>query len=142
MARHGAHIPDDRTFGQRAADIVAARSGWWPCILTYLAFTVLYLVVNHWVWHFDPTLQFYTFAVSVAAIFLSQVILLAGNRQSEVDRAHAEAAYRHIDALLGINEQQMDYLETLVQRGNAQHGQILERIDRLEAALNRPAPPA
>lgn len=118
-----------RTLGQRAADKSSALAGSWKFINAYMVFTVLWCVGNAAVLTFDPyPYQFYTFSVSVLAILLGSLILLAGNRQSEVDRAHAENAYNHVNE---VNSKQDDQLRILREQNaisSAQHVQILKKI--------------
>ncbi len=116
------------TFGERWAGRVARTSGNWKTILPYLGITVIYLIVNHWVYAFDQTLQYYTFAVSVLAIFLAQVILLFQNRQSDLESALAHNAYEQTGEIFTMQQQQVEMLDTihsLVQR----HEQVLAKLD-------------
>lgn len=116
------------TFGERWAGRVARTSGNWKTILPYLGITVLYLVINHWVFSFDQTLQYYTFAVSVLAIFLAQVILLFQNRQSDLESVLAHNAYEQTGEIFNMQQQQVEILGTihsLVQR----HEEVLAKLD-------------
>ena len=116
------------TLGERWAGRVARTSGNWKTILPYLGITGVYLVVNHWVYAFDQTLQYYTFAVSVLAIFLAQVILLFQNRQSDLESVLAHNAYEQTGEIFTMQQQQVEMLETihtLVQR----HEEVLAKMD-------------
>jgi uncharacterized membrane protein len=116
------------TFGERWAGRVARTSGNWKTILPYLGITGVYLIVNHWVYAFDQTLQYYTFAVSVLAIFLAQVILLFQNRQSDLESVLAHNAYEQTGEIFTMQQQQVEMLETihtLVQR----HEEVLAKMD-------------
>lgn len=139
---------DDRTFGQRAADACSAFCGSWMFIFLYIAFTVVWCVGNIFTWSFDPyPYQFYTFSVSVLAILMSALLLLAGNRQAEIDRAHAENAYRHVDEVNAKQDQQLLILqgqnEVLVHQNEVlrhqtdlaivQHATTLATVTRMEA---------
>lgn len=130
LHRHPREVTADHTLsvGERWAGYVARTSGNWKTILPYLGITVIYLVVNHWVYAFDQTLQYYTFAVSVLAIFLAQVILLFQNRQSDIESALAHNAYEQTGEIFTMQQQQVEILETihtLVQR----HEQVLDKLD-------------
>jgi uncharacterized membrane protein len=88
-------LMDKRTFGETAADWVSDMSGSWKFIIGYLTLTMIWVAANILLpagWDKYPFI-FYTFSVSVLAILMSSIILLAGNRQAQVDRAHAENAY-------------------------------------------------
>lgn len=116
------------TFGEKWAGRVARASGNWNTILPYLGITVVYLVINHWVFAFDSTLQYYTFAVSVLAIFLAQVILLFQNRQSDLESVLAHNAYEQTGEIFTMQQQQVEILSTihhLVQR----HEEVLVKLD-------------
>jgi uncharacterized membrane protein len=116
------------TLGERWAGRVARTSGNWKTILPYLGITGVYLIVNHWVYAFDQTLQYYTFAVSVLAIFLAQVILLFQNRQSDLESVLAHNAYEQTGEIFTMQQQQVEMLETihtLVQR----HEEVLAKMD-------------
>lgn len=133
----------DRTLGQRAADETSAFVGSWTFVGLFVGVTLAWVAVNvislfH---HFDPyPFIFYTFSVSVLAILMSSLILLAGNRQAEVDRAHAENSYHHVDEVNAKQDEQLQILreqnETL-QAQNAlmlsQHEELLKRLKDLTA---------
>lgn len=132
MSRHPAHLPDERTFGQRAADRVSSACGSWRFIWGYVALTTIWCGGNIGVWHFDAyPYQFYTFSVSVLAILMSSLILLAGNRQLETDRLHAENAYHHVDEINTKQDEQLAHLAALLKRGESQHQEILAKLERL-----------
>ncbi|HVY35978.1 MAG TPA: DUF1003 domain-containing protein [Candidatus Paceibacterota bacterium] len=94
---------ENRTFAQRIADALAAASGsWWFLILHGIWF---------WAWvrfKVEPfPFGLLTMIVSLEAIFLSTVILMSQNRQSERDRAQAQqdfetniAAKEEIEAIM------------------------------------------
>lgn len=133
MSRHPAHLPDERTFGQRMADRVSTASGSWPFIGGYLLITGAWMVANAaGLVRFDPyPFIAYTCGVSVLAILMSSVILLAGNRQADVDRRHAEAAFAHVDEINLKQDQQLLHLESLLKRGDRQHREILAKLETL-----------
>ena len=116
------------TFGERWAGRVARASGNWKTILPYLGITVVYLIINHWVYAFDQTLQYYTFAVSVLAIFLAQVILLFQNRQSDLESALAHNAYQQTAEIFTMQQQQVEMLE-LIHGLVKRHEDVLVKLD-------------
>lgn len=130
LHRHPQELESEHTltFGERWAGRVARTSGNWKTILPYLGITVVYLVINHWVYAFDQTLQYYTFAVSVLAIFLAQVILLFQNRQSDLESALAHNAYQQTAEIFTMQQQQVEMLELI--HGLAQrHEEVLVKLD-------------
>jgi uncharacterized membrane protein len=126
------------TLGQRAADWTSGSAGSWRFIFIYIGLTLGWCGLNlvAFIQHWDPyPFIFYTFSVSVLAILMSSVILLAGNRQAEVDRAHAENAYHHVDEVnvkqdqqLQILRKQLELLESQVSVAIEQHGEILSEL--------------
>ena len=130
MSRLPDHLPDNRSLGERAADTAAAAAGSWRFIWAYIALTVLWCAGNVVLWTFDRyPYQAYTFAVSVLAILMSSLILLAGNRQATIDRAHAERSFAHTDELLDLQHQQMLILQDQSATMIAQHSDIIARLD-------------
>src|SRR5262249_37636012 len=139
------------SFGQRAADTVSSFAGSWRFIGIYVGLTVLWCglnvitIVQHW----DPyPYIFYTFSVSVLAILMSSLILLAGNRQSEVDRAHAENAYHHVDEVnakqdqqLQILRRQIELIQLQIDTAMNQHGEILKQLAIVLAACHASSQP-
>jgi uncharacterized membrane protein len=140
-----AHIHAPRNLGERAADKVAELLGSWRGLAVMTLFIVLWISLNTLplIYHWDPMpFILLNLVFSTQAFYAAPIILMSQNRQATRDRVRDNTEASEVSRMFALQEQQMDYLETLVQRGNAQHGQILERIDRLEAALNRLAPPA
>jgi uncharacterized membrane protein len=137
------HRMANRTFGQRAADGTSAFVGSWTFVGLYVALTLLWVLVNvaQLVHHFDPyPFIFYTFSVSVLAILMSSLILLAGNRQAEVDRAHAENSYHHVDEVNAKQDEQIAILmgqNKVLQEQNtmmlSQHEELLSALNELKA---------
>lgn len=135
------------TFGQRAADVVSSFAGSWRFISIYMTLTAAWCglnvltVIKHW----DPyPYIFYTFSVSVLAILMSSLILLAGNRQAEVDRNHAENAYHHIDEVnakqddqLQILRRQLDLIQSQIETATRQHTEILDLLGQQRATAPR-----
>jgi uncharacterized membrane protein len=118
------------TSGERWAGRVARTSGNWKTILPYLGFTGVYLIINHWVVAFDRTLQYYTFAVSVLAIFLAQVILLFQNRQSDLESALAHNAYQQTGEIFTMQQQQVETLE-IIRALTLRHEEVLDTLDEM-----------
>jgi uncharacterized membrane protein len=90
-ARH-----DDRTFGDRAADTLAAQFGSWRFIWIQTGLIAAWVTLNvvAVIHHWDP----YPFILlnlifSVQAAYAAPLILLSQNRQTETDRIKAEHDY-------------------------------------------------
>jgi len=139
VRRHAAHLPDQRSFGERAADVTAAATGSWTFIWAFSALTAAWLGGNVIIWRFDPyPWQAYTASVSILAILLASLILLAGNRQAKIDRDHAEAAYRHLDEILQIQHEQITILEGQSKTMLTQHREMLAELAEVRKRLSMP----
>jgi uncharacterized membrane protein len=86
------HI-DEATLGERTADRVAAVLGSWPFLITQTALIALWVALNviGFVNHWDP----YPFILlnlcfSLQAAYTGPILLVAGNRQSQLDRLRLE----------------------------------------------------
>ena len=51
-------------------------------------------------------------ALSFQAAYTGPILLIASNRQSEIDRLHAEVSYSHTDQLLELQQEQMTILHS------------------------------
>jgi uncharacterized membrane protein len=123
------------SLGDRAAGWVARESGSWPTIIGFLVATALYVSVNLLLPRsFDPTLAYYTFTVSVLAIFLSQVILLFQNRQADIESAIAHSAYHQTEEIHAVQPQQTEILREI---DDLQHQQmeLLGALHQLHADI-------
>src|ERR1700752_2289957 len=85
------------TTGQRIADIVATGMGSWSFIISQTLFVILWMGLNviGWIKHWDA----YPFILlnllfSTQAAYAAPIIMMAQNRQSERDRAQAQADYQ------------------------------------------------
>ncbi len=93
---HQAHIAE-LNFGQRLSDKVANSMGSWKFIIFQTIIVLLWMTLNiiGWFYHWDE----YPFILlnllfSTQAAYAAPIIMMAQNRQSERDRANAEADYR------------------------------------------------
>ncbi len=114
---HEAHT-DTLSFGQRLADRVANGMGSWSFIIIQSLIVVVWMTLNvigicrHW--------DAYPFILlnllfSTQAAYAAPIIMMAQNRQSERDRAQAQADYQtNIDAKVEIEALQvkLNQLET------------------------------
>lgn len=112
------------TFGQRAADKIAAFGGSWPFIITFSLILVSWIIINAVILMsdaFDPyPFILLNLVLSCLAAFQAPIIMMSQNRQNEKDRLTAandylinlkaeiivEDLHKKIDAL--IEEQQQN----------------------------------
>jgi uncharacterized membrane protein len=86
------HI-DEATFGERLADQVATVIGSWPFLITQTVLILIWVILNviGFINHWDP----YPFILlnlcfSLQAAYTGPILLVAGNRQSQLDRLRLE----------------------------------------------------
>lgn len=121
LHRHPRDIYADYLKGRNVpvhvARVIAASFGTWQFGLFYLILTALYVVWNTF-WHGpDPfPYMLYTMSVSVLAILMSNLILLASNYQERMDRSHRENAYDQTREILTIQKEQIEILRLLTER--------------------------
>ena len=91
------HRDDDRTFGERVADQVAAFGGSWTFIGSFGLFLLFWVIANVWllrVHPFDPyPFIFLNLLLSMLAALQAPVIMMSQNRQAARDRDAAEHDY-------------------------------------------------
>ena len=89
-------LHDERTFGQRVADRVAAFGGSWSFIGLFAAVMLAWIVVNSVavLGHFDPyPYILLNLVLSCLAAMQAPVIMMSQNRQGEIDRREAAHDY-------------------------------------------------
>ena len=135
---------DTRTLGERLADTIARFGGSWTFILLFLAFLVLWVVLNVEVLSaprqsFDPyPFIFLNLLLSMVAALQAPIIMMAQNRQGARDRMEAANDYQvNLKAELEI-QRLHEKLDTLresqwVELVRMQQQQI-EMLDRLLTA--------
>lgn len=102
---------DDSTFGQRLADSVATGMGSWRFIIIQTIIVAFWMVLNvvAFITHWDV----YPFILlnllfSTQAAYAAPIIMMAQNRQSDRDRAQADADFQtNLDAKKEIEELQI-----------------------------------
>jgi uncharacterized membrane protein len=87
---------DDRDFGERVADQLAAGMGSWPFLIVQTIFMITWVAINV-IWLLNKGWDPYPFillnlALSLQATYAGPIVLLAGNRQSAKDRLTLEHA--------------------------------------------------
>lgn len=94
-----AELQEDRTFGERMADRVAALGGSWRFILAFGAFLAAWIVLNTVLLArrqeaFDPyPFILLNLLLSTVAALQAPIIMMSQNRQAAKDRANAEHDY-------------------------------------------------
>ena len=107
---------DDLTPGQRIADWVAAAMGSWPFIIGQSIILLIWIVLNvtAWIKHWDPyPFILLNLALSFQAAYAAPFIMMAQNRQQDIDRKQAQSDYEvNIKAELEIEllHQKLDEL--------------------------------
>ena len=94
--RHIQPSPKPRTYGEYLADRIAAIVGSWSFIVGQSALLALWIVLNvvAWVQHWDPyPFILLNLVLSFQAAFTAPVLMMAQNRQSEIDRQKAQLDY-------------------------------------------------
>jgi uncharacterized membrane protein len=96
----GAEVPDDDdrpTLGQRIADAVAAGMGSWAFIITQSVLLAIWIVLNitAYIRHWDPyPFILLNLALSFQAAYAAPFIMMAQNRQQDIDRKQAASDYQ------------------------------------------------
>ena len=95
-------------FGQRLADSVANGMGSWRFIIIQTIIVAVWMILNvvAFVQHWDPyPYILLNLLFSTQAAYAAPIIMMAQNRQSERDRAQAEADYHtNLEAKKEIEE--------------------------------------
>ena len=117
---HSLFYQNKRTFGQKAADILAEYAGSWGFIIGFSVFLVAWMALNvyGWLGHWDPyPFILLNLVLSCLAAIQAPIILMSQNRQSQKDRLKAE----------------YDYLVN--RRAEREVQEILKRLNSLERHL-------
>lgn len=88
---------DDLTFGQRVADSVAGGMGSWRFIIVQSTLLILWVGLNiiGWIKAWDPyPFILLNLALSFQAAYAAPIIMMAQNRQQDIDRKAAENDYK------------------------------------------------
>jgi len=86
------HI-DEATFGERLADRVATVIGSWPFLISQTVVIAIWVILNvvAFINHWDPyPFILLNLAFSLQAAYTGPILLVAGNRQSQLDRLRLE----------------------------------------------------
>ncbi len=85
------------TIGQKVADAVAAGMGSWPFIIIQSVLLAIWIALNitAWISHWDPyPFILLNLALSFQAAYAAPFIMMAQNRQQDIDRKEAENDYK------------------------------------------------
>jgi uncharacterized membrane protein len=92
-------VEEKTTFGQRAADAVAAFGGSWTFIILFAVILVVWIILNSFILvKYSDTFDPYPYILlnlflSMLAAIQAPIILMSQNRQAEKDRLNAEHDY-------------------------------------------------
>ena len=142
VSRDAAVLGDEtRTVGERMADRIATFGGSWKFILLFLAFLVVWVVVNTAILGprreaFDPyPYIFLNLFLSMIAALQAPVIMMSQNRQAAKDRLMAEQDYvvnikaeEEVKAIMVHLEQQDEVMLDILRRIEAQHVVIMAKL--------------
>ncbi|MEP6614759.1 MAG: DUF1003 domain-containing protein [Mucilaginibacter sp.] len=121
---------DSLEFGQKLADSVANGMGSWRFIiiqtLIVLAWMVLNVIGFAYKWDVYPFILL-NLVFSTQAAYAAPIIMMAQNRQSERDRAQADADYR-------TNCEAKIEIEQLLQKLNSIE---IDKLDKILALLEK-----
>lgn len=91
------HKPSDIKLGDLLSDKIAAAVGSWRFIIIQSSILAGWIVLNlvAWISHWDPyPFILLNLVLSFQAAFTAPIIMMAQNRQSEIDRQKAELDYQ------------------------------------------------
>jgi uncharacterized membrane protein len=120
---------ESRAFGQRLADTVANGMGSWRFIIIQTLIVAVWMILNvvAYVGHWDPyPYILLNLLFSTQAAYAAPIIMMAQNRQSDRDRAQADADYK-------TNCEAKDEIEELQKRLNAIE---VDKLDKILAILH------
>ena len=89
-------IRKQRTFGQKAADILTKWAGSWIFIIFFFCFLFIWMLINVYAWieSWDPyPFILLNLVLSMLAAIQAPVILMSQNRQAQIDRLKSEYDY-------------------------------------------------
>ncbi len=122
------HTGDERTRGERVADMIANRVGSWPFIIIQSAILTMWIVMNAFLirdWlggkPFDPyPFILLNLMLSFQAAYTGPVVLMSQNREAARDRDEAEHDY-------DVNREALKLLRDVV----AEQQEVKRRLDQL-----------
>jgi uncharacterized membrane protein len=118
------------TIGERVADLVAAVAGSWTFIIAQTVVLALWIVVNAYngkAWDPYPFILL-NLLLSFQAAYAAPIIMMAQNRQSDIDRRKAEKDY-------DVNLKAELEIELLHQKMDLMREQEIKRLTELVEEL-------
>ncbi len=118
MSKHPVNVAlhDQRTFGQKAADNFTNAFGTWTYIIIQSVIIVCWMAINAvgiiYQWDKYPFILL-NLAFSAQASYAAPLILMASNRTSQRDRMTLEHDAEETDAILKIQETQIELLKAI-----------------------------
>lgn len=125
--------PDGLRFGDRMADRIAAIVGSWRFIIVQSLLLLLWIGINTiaWVAHWDPyPFILLNLALSFQAAFTAPILMMAQNRQADIDRRKAQLDY-------DVNLKAELDIEALHQKLDLMREEDIGRLIRLVETLTR-----
>lgn len=121
-------VKEQLTFGQKAADWIAAKVGSWEFIIGQSAVLALWALLNvtAWIQHWDPyPFILMNLVLSLQAAYTAPMIMMSQNRQAARDRLEAHNDYE-------INEKAEAEIRAILENLAAQNIAIAEIHSLLE----------
>jgi uncharacterized membrane protein len=133
---------DNRTFGQRIADKVAAFGGSWTFIISFFIFILIWISTNVYLLlnkGFDPyPFILLNLILSCIAALQAPIIMMSQNRQEEKDRERAKKDFLinvKAEKVIRALQEKMDHIL------KHQHQEIIEiqniQIELMKAILSK-----
>jgi uncharacterized membrane protein len=119
------------TLGQKIADSVAAMVGSWPFIIVQSVILIFWLAANifGWIYKWDPyPFILLNLMLSFQAAYAAPIIMMAQNRQAEIDRKKAKKDY-------DVNLKAELEIELLHQKIDLMREQEIKRLTELVETL-------
>lgn len=138
-----AHYKEKSTLGEHLADTIARVGGSWNFIIAFLAFLVVWTVLNGWLLSrdaFDPyPFIFLNLMLSMLAAIQAPIIMMSQNRQAARDRMDATHDYEvNLKAeieIMALHEKMDDLRHREIVAMHTEVMAMSERLARLEEVL-------
>jgi uncharacterized membrane protein len=125
-----------RTFGERLADFIAAWVGSWPFLIVQTVLLIAWMIVNVVGWwnHWDPyPFILLNLALSFQAAYATPIIIMSQNRQTRVSERR-----NHLDLQVNLlaeqeNTEQLRLLRLLCEKAGIEVGERQNHV--LEEAV-------
>ena len=125
-------LEEQKTMGQRAADVVAATVGSWKFIITQSLLLTVWVILNvtAWINHWDPyPFILMNLVLPLQAAYTAPIIMMSQNRQAERDRIEARNDYL-------INQKAEEEVRAILEHLAAQDEALIEIFKLLHSKEN------